>query len=77
MEKRRDGAIIEAGVQAVSVTRPSVSYKQNNDGTEEARIGPDMDMHRLIALYIVAPEMTTLVKARETETEVFETARAA
>ena len=36
-----------------------------------------MDMHRLIALYIVAPEMTTLVKARETETEVFETARAA
>ena len=55
MEKRRDGSIIEAGVQAVSVTRPSVSYKQNNDGTEEARIGPDMDMHRLIALYIVAP----------------------
>ena len=47
------------------------------DGTEEARIGADMDMHRLIGLHIVAPEMTTLVKARETDTEAFETARAA
>ena len=66
--KNRDNSIVEAGV-----------YKKDNGSSEEVRIGADMDVYRLIGLYLVAPQMfnTELTDVvMSTETDVLDAARA-
>ena len=59
--KNRDMSIVNAGV-----------YKKDNGTAEEVLIGADLDVYRLIGLYIAAPQMfntelTDVFKAIETE----------